>query len=202
MKPADLDASYIGGAKVLHITGITAALSQDCIDTLKEAIRIAKQHGVKVCFDPNLRLKLWNIEEARPVLLELAQEADYFLPGMDELKLLYQTDDFDTIINHLKALPGDSIIKGGDDCTYLLEGGELSALPYFKVKHVVDTVGAGDGFCAGFIAGIVRGQTLSESVHLGNLIGSMVIQMEGDWEALPTREQVDAVLNNIQHIER
>ncbi|OPA75782.1 2-dehydro-3-deoxygluconokinase [Paenibacillus selenitireducens] len=202
MKPTDLDSSYFAGAKVLHITGITAALSESCRETLKESIRIAKQQGVKVCFDPNLRLKLWSIDEARSVLLELAAEADYFLPGLDELKLLYQTDDFHSIIDKLKALPGVCVIKGGDDETYLLDGGELSSIPYFNVDRVIDTVGAGDGFCAGFIAGIVRGLPLAESVRLGNLIGSMVIQMEGDWEALPTWEEADAVLNNIQHIER
>jgi 2-dehydro-3-deoxygluconokinase len=202
MKPSDLDSSYFAGTKVLHITGITAALSESCRETLKESIHIAKQQGVKVCFDPNLRLKLWSIDEARPVLLELAAEADYFMPGLDELKLLYQTDDFHSIIDKLKALPGVCVIKGGDDETYLLDGGELSSIPYFKVDRVIDTVGAGDGFCAGFIAGIVRGLPLAESVRLGNLIGSMVIQMEGDWEALPTWEEADAVLNNIQHIER
>jgi len=202
MTPANLDPAYVGQARILHITGITAALSESCRDTLRVAIRIAKAQGVKICFDPNLRLKLWSIDEARPVLLELAEQADYFLPGLDELKLLYQTEDFDTIIARLKALPGVAVVKGGEDCTYLLEAGEVHSIPYFRAPHIVDTVGAGDGFCAGFIAGIVRGESLLEAVRLGNLIGSMVIQMEGDWEALPTAEEANAVLHNIQHIER
>lgn len=202
MKPADLDASYIASAKILHITGITAALSESCRETLKQAIKIAKEHGVQVCFDPNLRLKLWTIEEARPVLLELAQLADYFLPGLDELKLLYQTEDMTVIMDHLKALPGVCVIKGGEGKTYLLDRGELHEVPYYKVDQVVDTVGAGDGFCAGFISGLLRELPLVEAVRQGNLIGSMVIQMEGDWEALPTWEAVDAVQNQRQHIER
>lgn len=202
MQPSGLDAEYIAGAKVLHITGITAALSASCRETLFEAIRIAKQQGVKICFDPNLRLKLWTIEEARPVLLALAAEADYFLPGLDELKLLYQTEDFAEIIDRLKALSAVTVLKGGEDRTYLLEAGMLSEVPYFKAKQVVDTVGAGDGFCAGFISGLLKGYSNLEAVRLGNLIGSMVVQMEGDWEALPTWEEVNSVLNNIQHIER
>jgi len=202
LKPEHLDEEYIKQAKYLHITGITPALSQSCRETAKEAIRIARTHGVKVCFDPNLRLKLWPLEEAREVLLELAKEADYFLPGLDELKLLYQTESFDEIIGRLNELRAVSIVKGGDDETYIVEQGKVSAVPYFKAEQVVDTVGAGDGFCAGFIVGLLKNYSHTEAVRLGNLIGSMVVQTEGDWEGIPTWEQVEAVLNNVKHVER
>ncbi|AFH59618.1 2-dehydro-3-deoxygluconokinase [Paenibacillus mucilaginosus K02] len=202
LRPEHLDEDYIAQAKYLHVTGITAALSESCRATLREAIRLAKKHGVKICFDPNLRLKLWSIEEARGVLLELAQEADYFLPGLDELKLLYQTESFDEIVAKLSELKAISIVKGGEDETYVVENGEVSAVPYFKAERVVDTVGAGDGFCAGFFVGLLKGYTHVEAVRLGNLIGCMVVQMEGDWEGIPTWEQVEAFLNNVKHVER
>lgn len=202
MRPEHLDEEYIKQAKILHVTGITAALSSSCRETLVEAIRLAKKNGVKVCFDPNLRLKLWSIEEAREVLLPLAEEADFFMPGLDELKLLYQTEDFDEIIGRLSKLPGVSIVKGGENETYLVENGKVTAVPYYKVDKVVDTVGAGDGFCSGFVVGVLKGYNLEEAVRLGNLMGSMVIQMEGDWEALPTWEQAEAVMQNKGHVER
>jgi 2-dehydro-3-deoxygluconokinase len=202
MQPEHLNEEYISRAQILHITGITLALSESCIRTVKEAVRLAKKHGVKVSFDPNLRLKLWTIEEARPVILELAEQADYFLPGVDELKLLYATDDMDTIINKLNELKAVSIIKGGDEETLVLDKGELSSVPIFKVDKVVDTVGAGDGFCAGFLVGLLKGYTHKGAVKLGNLVGSMVVQLEGDWEALPTWAQVDATLSNKAHVER
>jgi 2-dehydro-3-deoxygluconokinase len=202
MEPDHLDEQYIAQARYLHLTGITAALSKSCQATVIEAIRLARKHGVKVCFDPNLRLKLWTIDEARPVLLELAGQADYFLPGLDELKLLYETDDFDTIIARLRELPGVSIVKGGDDETYIVDKHNVTAVPYFKVQQIIDTVGAGDGFCAGFMVGLLKDYTLVEAVRLGNLIGSMVIQMEGDWEGLPTWEQVEARLGGRAHVER
>lgn len=202
MLPEQLDASYISQAKLLHITGITPALSASCRATALEAIKIAKANGVKVVFDPNLRLKLWPLEEARSVLLRLAEEADYFLPGLDELKLLYETDDFDKIVDRLKLLRGVSIVKGGNDETYLVDKEQVTAVPYFKAKHVVDPIGAGDGFCAGFISGLLRGDELVEAVRLGNLVGSLVVQMEGDWEGLPTENEVNAILNNHAHVER
>jgi 2-dehydro-3-deoxygluconokinase len=202
MRPEHLDEEYIKQAKILHVTGITAALSLSARETLIEAIRLAKKNGVKVCFDPNLRLKLWTIEEAREVLLPLAEEADFFMPGLDELKLLYQTEDFDEIIGLLAKLPGVSIVKGGENETYLVEKGMVTAVPYYKVDKVIDTVGAGDGFCSGFVVGVLKGYNLEEAVRLGNLMGSMVIQMEGDWEALPTWEQAEAVMQNKGHVER
>lgn len=202
MRPDQLDEEYIKQAQILHVTGITAALSASCRETLREAIRLAKKHGVKVCFDPNLRLKLWSLEEARETLLPLAEEADYFLPGLDELKLLYQTDDFAEIVSRLSKLQAVSIVKGGDNETYLVENGKVTAVPFFKAERVVDTVGAGDGFCAGFIVGVLKGTPLAEAVRLGNLMGSLAVQMEGDWEALPTWEQAQAVLENKASVER
>ncbi|WP_440446678.1 sugar kinase [Paenibacillus elgii] len=202
LKPEHLDEQYIKQAKYLHVTGITTALSPTCRETVREAMKLARKYGVKVCFDPNLRLKLWSLEEAREVLLELAQEADYFLPGLDELKLLYQTDSFDEIVSRLSQLKAVSIVKGGEDVTYIVEQGRVSSVPYFKAEQVVDTVGAGDGFCAGFFVGLLKGYSLEEAVRLGNLIGCMVVQMEGDWEGIPTWEQVEAFLNNVKHVER
>lgn len=201
MHPGFLDADYIRSAQILHITGITPALSASCRETALQAIAIAREAGVKVCFDPNLRLKLWGLEEARQVILEMAKQADFFLPGLDELQLLYDTDDFETVTSRLRELDAVSIVKG-DGETYVVEKDKLEAVPFFPVDKVVDTIGAGDGFCSGFLAGQLRSMSYAESVRLGNLIGSMVVQVEGDWEGIPTWEQVEAVLQNKKHVER
>ena len=95
--------------------------------------------GVLVSFDPNLRLKLWSIEEARDVL-PLAADADYFLPGWDELKLLYDTDDYEDIKDKLSQLKAVSIIKGRGDTTVVLNNGQEEGLPFYPAEQVVDTV--------------------------------------------------------------
>jgi len=202
MRPEHLDEDYIKQARILHVTGITPALSDSCRETVFAAMRIARRHGVKICFDPNLRLKLWGLDEARKVLLPMAEEADYFLPGLDELKLLYETENFDDIVERLNQLSAVSVVKGGGRETYLVESGRVVSVPYFPVDRIVDPIGAGDGFCAGFICGLLRGYAHAEAVRLGNLIGSLVIQFEGDWEGAPTWEQVQAILNNEKHVER
>lgn len=202
LSPEIIDEAYIASAKILHVTGITAALSDSARESVREAVRLARKHGVKVSFDPNLRLKLWSVEEARDVLLPIAAEADYFLPGLDELKLLYATEDINEIFDRLHELGGISVVKGGDNATYLVEQGKVTAVPYFPAEHIVDTVGAGDGFCAGFLASVLRGFGHEEAVRIGNLIGSMIIQVEGDWLGAPTWAQVQAKLNRAAHIER
>lgn len=202
MQPDQLDASYIGSAQILHVTGITSAISPSGLACVEAAMDIAIKAGVKISFDPNLRLKLWKMDEARGVLLRLAQKANYFLPGLDELKLLYDTEDEEAIFAILSQMKAVSIIKGGPNLTYVLENGVVTEVPYFKAEQVLDTVGAGDGFCAGFIAGLLKGYNPVEATRLGNLTGSMVIQAVGDWEALPTWEQVESRLGNKAHVER
>jgi 2-dehydro-3-deoxygluconokinase len=202
LTPADIDEAYIGAASILHLTGITPALSPSCRDTAFAAVAAAKRLGVKISFDPNLRLKLWTIEEARPVLLELAEQADYFLPGYDELKLLYETDDEAAILERLHRLPGISVVKSAGEENWIVQNGCVTKLPFVKAERVVDTVGAGDGFCAGFLAGLAKGYSLYDAVQLAGLAGSLVVQTPGDWEALPTWAEAERLLTGARHIER
>ncbi|OBR68521.1 2-dehydro-3-deoxygluconokinase [Paenibacillus oryzae] len=202
MKPEDLDEDYIRGAKILHVTGITTALSEDCRRTVRRAVDIAKEAGVLVSFDPNLRLKLWSIEEARQTLLPLAEAADYFLPGWDELVQLYETEDYSEIKERLNALKAVTVIKGKGDATVVLDGKSETEVPFYPADKVVDTVGAGDGFCAGFLAGLMKGMTPVEAVTLASVCGSLVVQMRGDWEALPEWDIVQQRLGAKAWVER
>lgn len=202
MTPADLDLDYIRGCKLLHVTGITPALSDSCRETVFAAVAAAKEAGVMVSFDPNLRLKLWTIKEARDVVFRLAEQADYFLPGWDELRLLYETDDFEAVKEQLSKLIAVSIIKGVDDTTVVLEQGEATSVPFYKADQVIDTVGAGDGFCAGFLTGLLQGKSTVEAVRIGSINGSLVVQMRGDWEALPDWQTVERRLQGAGWVER
>jgi len=202
MLPEQLDEKYIQGAKLLHVTGITAAISEDARRTLRRAVDIAKDAGVLISFDPNLRLKLWSIEEAREVLLPFAADADYFLPGWDELRLLYETEDFQAVKAKLQELKAISIIKGMGDATIVLNKDEEHSVPFYPAEQVVDTVGAGDGFCAGFLAGVMKGMTPVEAVRLASINGSLVVQMRGDWEALPEWDIVEQRLLSKAWVER
>jgi len=202
LSPADLDPAYVAQARILHITGITPALSASCRETVREAVRLARQAGVRISFDPNLRLKLWTLEEARPVLLELAKAADYFLPGYEELQMLFDTEDPAEIRTRISELSAITVVKNVDGCNWLYDGRDFYAYPFTPADRVVDTVGAGDGFAAGFLAGICQGARLDEAVELASLVGSLTVQAVGDWEALPHRAEIEHILPRTRHIER
>jgi 2-dehydro-3-deoxygluconokinase len=202
MSPEDLDEAFIADASILHITGITPALSDSCRATVERAVDMAKRHGVKVSLDPNLRLKLWTIEQAREVLLPLAAKADYFLPGMDELKRLYGTDDEEKALQEVKRLSALTVVKSVGNTNVIVRDGQTVAVPFEKIEHVVDTVGAGDAFAAGFLTGIVKGYTPEQAVRMGNLAAGFVIQGHGDWELVPTWQQLQQAMHNESVIER
>lgn len=88
LSPEDIDEEYIKQAKILHITGITPALSESCRRAVYRAIEIAKENKILVSFDPNIRLKLWTVDEARKILVDIASKADIVMPGLDEAELL------------------------------------------------------------------------------------------------------------------
>ncbi|GAE92237.1 2-dehydro-3-deoxygluconate kinase [Gracilibacillus boraciitolerans JCM 21714] len=194
LTPEDIDESYIAQAKYLHITGITPpALSQTCYETVLHAIKIAKKHGVKVVFDPNIREKLWTSKQkARDVLLEIASRADIVLPGISEAKFFFGEKPLDEYAN-LFLENGSSvvIIKEGSKGSHFYTETENGFVPSFKVEHVVDPIGAGDGFAAGVIAGLLEELSLEKAIARANAIGAMVTMINGDVEGLPDQEEID-----------
>jgi len=198
MEAAELDENYIAQAKILHITGITPALSKSCYQTVMKAIEIAKRNKMTIVFDPNLRLKLWTGEQAKRVFNEIAFYADVILPGLDEGQFMTGMTEVEDIA---EALMGDGdktiIIKLGSDGAYLSTRDEKSYIKGFAVKQVVDPVGAGDGFAAGIISGILRKEPLALAVRRANAIGAIVISVNGDVEGLPTLQTIEQFMKPI-----
>nr|WP_318035998.1 sugar kinase [Halobacillus shinanisalinarum] len=184
MIPEDLDETYIKQADILHITGIFPAIDDSNIPVLKEAVRLAKKNGVKVSFDPNIRLKLWNKTKARETLAPLLAEVDILLGEKEPEKIIARTRALGIPFVALKRGELGSI--GYDPFE------EATAEPVPAAK-VVDTVGAGDGFNAGVLYGILQGWPLKKVLHFGNKIGSMVVGVKGDSEGLPYYEEVQEV---------
>ncbi|MFD2639066.1 sugar kinase [Piscibacillus salipiscarius] len=192
MKPEQLNLEYISQAKVLHVTGITPALSETGYQTVMKAIEIAKEHGLKIVFDPNLRLKLWSKEKAKQVLNEIADQADVILPGLDEGQFMTGLESAQEVAESLSH-HGDKtvIMKLGSNGAYIHSKDEQAYVEGFPVKQVVDPVGAGDGFAAGVISGLLKDEPLQTVVRRANAIGAMVVGMKGDIEGLPTLSAVE-----------
>lgn len=195
--PEILKESYFQGAKLLHVTGIFPALSKNCRETIFAAIAMAKQQGVLVSFDPNVRLQLWeNREAAKETLLEIAAKSDLILPGIAEAELLIGASDWPSVSGFFHKLGNRYVVmKNGADGAYysgLGQDGEPVAgyQKGFKVKTVVDTVGAGDGFAVGVLSALLEGHSLQEAALRGNAIGSLAVMVRGDVEGYPNRKQL------------
>ncbi|WP_100406444.1 sugar kinase [Bacillus solitudinis] len=193
----DLDSAYIARAKYLHITGITPALSENCYETIMKAIAIAKENGVKIVFDPNLRKKLWSEERAREVLLEIAAKSDIILPGVSEGDFMFGEKDPLKLGELFLELGAELVVlKVGAKGAYYFTEKEHVLVPGFPVEQVIDPVGAGDGFAAGVISGLLDGLPLLEAVERGNAVGAMATMVPGDFEGLPTREEIASFTNS------
>jgi 2-dehydro-3-deoxygluconokinase len=203
LKPQELDAAYIKGAKILHITGITPALSKQCRETVFKAIEIAKENNMLVSFDPNIRLKLWTKEEAVPVLLEIAKKVDIIFPGLDEGELMLELNKPEEIAKRFMEM-GCSLVavKLGKDGCYIANKDETHYVEGFTVEKPEDTVGAGDGFAAGFLSGVLRKLELRQCGEYANAVGSMAVMVKGDMEGYPDYEQLMEFIGKKKTIQR
>lgn len=202
MDPEKLNDSYIANAKYLHITGITPALSKSCYKVVMRAIEVAQKHQVTVVFDPNIRYKLWSEEHARKVLLEIAAKSDIVLPGIDEGIFLFGKKDPKEIAREFYNLGASMVvIKLGAYGAYCLSNEISSVVPGFDVKDVKDPVGAGDGFAAGFLSGLLDGLTLKKAIERGNAIGALVIKVHGDIEGLPERNRMISYISGTELVD-
>jgi len=198
--PEALNEDYFVNAKLLHVTGIFPALSSSCLDTVFEAIAIAKRQGLLVSFDPNIRLQLWSKDSARETLLQIAGMSDLILPGIAEAELLLGTADWERVAAFFHELGNQYVImKNGPDGAYHSTSNsdgsyEKGYQKGFRVNRVIDTVGAGDGFAVGVLSGLLEGVPLADAVVRGNAIGSLAITVRGDVEGYPTRGQLDAYI--------
>lgn len=199
LAPESIDENYIARAKYLYLTGITPALSPTCREAVFHAIRLARKHGVQVVFDPNMRRKLWSDEEAREVLTRLCGMADIVLAGISEGSFLFGDGEKSAgpylAERFLQLGCKAAILKLGAEGAYYSTGMEQKLVPGFKVDHVADPVGAGDGFAAGVLSGLLDGLSLEEAVRRGCAIGAAVVTVNGDIEGLPDRELLAAFMS-------
>jgi 2-dehydro-3-deoxygluconokinase len=203
MTPADLDETYFQKAKILHLTGIFPAISENNIAIIERSIELAKKHGLKISFDPNIRLRMWSKDKAREVLSKILPHVDILLAGDEEMEIIIGEKDPKAIIEKVKELGVSYIaIKQGEKGSVGYHNGEMIESPSIKATKVVDTVGAGDGFNAGFIYGIVQNWPLDKTLKFANTIGSMVVGVLGDNEGLPYYEDVQERLGERERIER
>ncbi|MBQ9273691.1 MAG: sugar kinase [Succinivibrio sp.] len=193
----DVDKIDFSAFSNLHLTGILPALTDSTRQATLRMLQKAREHGLFVSFDPNLRPQLW---PSREVMVEyinkLASHCDLVLPGDGEGEILCGSRDPHQINEfYLKAGAKAVITKCGSRGALCHDGSAQSMVPGFVIYKVVDTVGAGDGFAVGVLTGLMEGLSLEHSTERGCAIGAIQCTFSGDNEGLPDKEALADFMN-------
>jgi 2-dehydro-3-deoxygluconokinase len=175
MGPSLLDRLDLDGVRVLHLSGITPALSDSCLALVRALLDMPRGDRL-ISFDVNLRPALW-VDRDPGLLADLAAQADIVLTGDDEAQRVWGTGD-PAKLRALLSQPRTLVVKHGERGATLVEGEPLFA-PALKVD-VVEPVGAGDAFAAGFLAATLRGATPLERLRQGHLQAAVTLLTHDD----------------------
>jgi len=181
LKPSDVDWDALLNTRLLHLTGITPALSQSCREVVEEAIKQAKGHGVLVSFDVNYRQKLWSEAEAQQTLLPMIQNVELlFCSANDATRIFNCKGTTDEIargmldISHAKYI----VITIGEQGALLWNGKEWLHEPT-RTTQIIDRLGAGDALAAGVIHGWLDND-LAAGLRYGTTLAALALSQFGD----------------------
>jgi 2-dehydro-3-deoxygluconokinase len=189
LSPADVPDSALEGVVHVHLTGITMGLSAGAGDLIAGLAERARARGIGVTFDLNWRPALWEgPASARAAYERVLPWTDWVLCGAEEARTVFGGETPAEAIAALRAAgAGDAVVRVGARGAALVEGGEEVIVAPPVLVDVVDDVGAGDAFAAGFVYGMLRGDRPAEAVCIANRLAGASLQGTGDWETLPYR---------------
>lgn len=203
IRPEEINKDYIKAASVFHFGSISLITEPSRSATL-EALRCAREHGLFVSYDPNLRLSLWPSPTEARQGIELGWHFAHVVKmSEEELEFLAGTSDLERGVAQL--LHSDSkllVISRGREGCYFATREERGYVRGYRVA-AVDTTGAGDGFVAGLLAGLLgiefrvdSREEIIDVLRLANAVGALTVTKRGAIPALPTREEVSKFMGD------
>lgn len=207
----DVDLALHGGARVLHVTGITAALSPQAREAVEHAADRAKSEGAVVSLDVNYRSKLWSHAEARAALARIIPHVSILIASDDELGLVApdlepgEPEAERTSSDAAEALAAKQLLDLGVEEVVVKRGAAGAGVhtangryeaPAVPVKSI-DTVGAGDAFTAGYLSALLDGEDVAGRLQRGALTGAFAVSTAGDWEGLPRTGELALLGNHV-----
>ncbi|WP_030452546.1 sugar kinase [Herbidospora cretacea] len=188
LSPADVLPALDPPPAILHVTGVTPALGPNPA----EAVRAAVASGVPVCLDVNHRARLWDRATAAATLRPLASSLTVVIASDDELDLIAPaaaTTEADRVAALLGMGVRDVVVKRGADGATGHTATETVHAPARRVR-VVDVVGAGDAFVAGYLSGMLDDLDLPGRLARAVTVGAFAVASPGNWEGLPARSEL------------
>lgn len=189
---ADIAPNVIRTSAILHVTGISPALSAQMFALTEYAIGVAEEAGTIVSLDLNYRSKLWSPENARDAYRRLIPHADIVFGGNDEAAIALGREDSPLGLAHGLVGMGASqaVVKLGPLGAVAVVDGEEHQHVAMPIEPI-DTVGAGDAFVAGYLSEFLRGAPAPVRLSAGIMVASHVCLVPGDWEGLPRRDELE-----------
>ena len=180
LTPENLDGVPFEGARAVHVTGITAAISSSAAATARHFLERGREAGALCCFDVNYRAGLWSATEAAPVLREFIGRADLVFVGRDEAQALWGTTDARSI-RSLFGPRHELVVKDADvGATLFLRDSDEPHFVAAPLVQVVEVVGAGDAFAAGYLAGSLSGRGPLEALSLAHRVAGLALGSVAD----------------------
>ena len=194
MTAQDLPHERIAAAKVLHLSGISAAISDSACDACFAAVETARAAGVQVSFDTNLRLKLWPIARARAVMRELIRQSTICLPSLEDVQAISGLQDADALLDFCLGLGARVVaLKMGAEGALVSDGTQRWRLPPHRCRPL-DATGAGDTFGGALLARLVAGDGLRDAARYAVVAAALSTEGYGAVEPIPRAAQVQAAL--------
>jgi 2-dehydro-3-deoxygluconokinase len=194
MRPEHLPIELIRSVRYFHTSAISQAISASACDTVFAAIDAARAAGVAVAYDSNLRLRLWSLPRARAVIASTIGLSDYFLPSLDDVKVLSGLEQPEAIVDWAHRL-------GARHVALKLGAEGVLASDRHRRQHVaghrvdcVDATGAGDCFAGSFLACLAKGEDFWQAVRYANAAAALTTTGFGAVTPLPRAADVQAFL--------
>ena len=190
LRPEDVDADVVERSRLLHVTGITPALSDTACAAVQHAVSVASAAGVTVSLDINHRSRLWSRETAGRTLRALLPSVDVLFGDDDELGIVQSGETPESRAEELhRSGVGQVVLKRGSLGASAWEAGERADQRAVEVS-MVDPVGAGDAFVAGYLSALLDGATVEERLQRAVVCGAFAVSVHGDWEGTPRRDEL------------
>ncbi|MFI6092197.1 sugar kinase [Streptomyces sp. NPDC051218] len=192
MAPRSVDREALDAGRILHLSGITAALSADCLALLRD-LTAPRPGRPLVSFDVNYRPGLWSAGtgEGPAVLLDLARGADLVFVGEDEAADAWGVTGGPDAIRAALPEPATLVVKQGSGGATVFTEGEPAVFQAALKVDVVAPVGAGDAFAAGFLSATLRGLDAERRLRHGHLMAAAALTVPGDLATPPARAHTD-----------
>ncbi|MFJ9150639.1 sugar kinase [Streptomyces sp. NPDC102270] len=190
--PDDVLPALAPGSRILHLTGITPALSASAAEAVLAAAETARGTGTTVCLDVNFRSRLWTSDQARTALRPLLDRTDLLIASEDELPLVLEhpdADESEAVHSLLTAGISEVVVKrGARGATAFTADGATDRAA--RQVDAVDLVGAGDAFVAGYLSALLGGADIAARLHRAVTTAAFAVATRGDWEGLPTQDEL------------